>query len=60
MANPPKPDLASAMYPNLSKAARERAAQQARQDAELRERSKRTAAHLDEVIAAIRREREGR
>jgi hypothetical protein len=56
----PRPSLAAAMYPNLSREAKAKAAEQTKAQQELRERSRRTAAHLDEVLESIRREREGR
>jgi len=61
MPNPPsatKPDLASAMYPSLSRDAKAKEAAQAQQDAEMKERSRRTAENLQAVLDSLRRERE--
>jgi hypothetical protein len=49
--------LASALWPHLSQAAKAEEARQAKAQADLRERNKRTAAHLDEVLDALRKER---
>ena len=51
-------DLASLMYPSLSRAAKVEQARQARTQPEQRERSRRTAENLRATIDAIRRERE--
>jgi hypothetical protein len=50
-------DLASLMYPQLSREARQQAAEKQRVQAEQRERSKQTAENLQEVIDSLRRER---
>jgi hypothetical protein len=55
-----RPDLASAMYPHLSRAARAEAARQAQADAELKARLRRTANNLQEVLDSLRKEREQR
>jgi len=55
----PPPDLASAMYPALSREARQRQASEAKAQAEQRGRLKRTAANIQEVIDALHRERGG-
>jgi hypothetical protein len=52
-----KPDLASAMWPHLSREAKAKAAQEAKAQAELKARLKRTAQHLGEVLASLREER---
>jgi len=54
-----KPDLASAMWPHLSRAAKAEGQRQIQWQAELKERSKRTADHLQEVLDSLRKEREG-
>jgi hypothetical protein len=53
-----KPDLASALWPHLSQAARAEQARQAQADAELKARLKRTANNLQEVLDSLRKERE--
>jgi hypothetical protein len=53
-----RPDLASAMYPSLSRRAREREAEQAKASEEQRARLKRTADNLQEALNSLRRERE--
>jgi hypothetical protein len=53
-------DLASVMYPALSREAKARAAEQARQDVELKARLKRTAENLQATIDAVRAEKRGR
>ena len=50
----PKPDLASAMWPHLSREAKAKAAQEAKAQAELRERLKRTSDNLQATIDAVR------
>jgi hypothetical protein len=60
MPNPPsatKPSLASALYPSLSREARQREAAEAKWRAEQKQRNQRTARHLEEAIDALRRER---
>jgi hypothetical protein len=59
MANSPtaKPDLASAMYPSLSREAKAREAAQAKARAEQRAHSKRMADHLRMLTEQLRRER---
>jgi len=52
-----KPDLASAMYPNLSREARQRQASEAKAQAAQQTRLERTAANLQAVIDAWHRER---
>ena len=52
-----KPDLASALYPHLSQAAKAQQAVQARADAERKARLKRTADNLQSVIDSLRKER---
>ena len=49
-----KPDLASALYPHLSQAAKAQQAVQARADAERKARLKRTADNLQEVLDSLR------
>jgi len=53
----PPPDLASAMYPALSREARQRQAWEAKAQAAQQERLERTAANLQSVIDALRREK---
>jgi len=55
--NQKQPDLASAMYPALSREAKAREAQQVRAQAEQKARSKRTADNLQEVLDSLRKER---
>jgi hypothetical protein len=60
MANPPsaaKPDLASALWPHLSQAAKAEQARQAQAQAELKARIKRTADNLQEVLDSLRNEK---
>jgi hypothetical protein len=45
------------MWPSLSQAAKTKQAAQVRQDAEMKERSKRTAENLQAVIDSLRREK---
>jgi hypothetical protein len=52
-----KPDLASAMYPHLSQAARVEQARQAQAQAEQKARLRRTIENLREIIDAVRREK---
>jgi hypothetical protein len=52
-----QPDLASAMYPALSREAKAREAWQARAQAEQKERNKRLAENLQATIDAVRREK---
>jgi hypothetical protein len=52
-----KPDIASAMWPHLSRAAKAEGQRQIQWQAELKERSKRTADNLQEVLDAVRREK---
>jgi len=60
MQKPAQPDLASALYPHLSSSVRQRAASEARAQAEQKERSARTAARLGEIVEQIRREKQER
>ena len=53
----PKPDLASAMWPHLSREATAKAAQEATAQAELRERNRRLADNLQATIDAVRSEK---
>jgi len=53
----PKPDLASAMWPHLSREAKAKAAQEAKAQAELRERNRRLADNLQATIDAVRSEK---
>jgi hypothetical protein len=55
-----KPDLASAMYPSLSREAKAQEAKNERWQAEQRARDKRLADHLQETIDAVRREKQER
>jgi hypothetical protein len=50
--------IADALYPNLSREAKQREAQQERDRAEVRERSKRLAADLRAMHTSMRAERE--
>jgi hypothetical protein len=62
MPNPPsatEPDIASALYPHLSRTAREQAAAEQRAQAEQKARLKRTGDNLQEVLDSLRRERGG-
>jgi hypothetical protein len=52
-----QPDLASAMWPGLSREVRQREAEQAKAREEQKARIKRTAANLQAAIDAVRRER---
>ena len=52
-----KPDLASALYPHLSQAAKVEQARQAQAQAEQKARLKRTADNLQEVLDSLRKER---
>ena len=52
-----KPDLASAMWPHLSRAAKAEGQRQIQWQAELKERSKRTADNLQSVLDSLRTER---
>jgi hypothetical protein len=54
MPKPVQPDLASAMYPALSREAKAKEAAQAKAQAELRERLKRTSDNLQATIDAVR------
>jgi hypothetical protein len=63
MPKPPsaaKPDLASAMYPALSREVKAQQAAQARAREEQKVRSARTAVNLQAAIDALRRERGSR
>jgi hypothetical protein len=51
-------EIADAMYPHLSREAKQREAQQARDRAEVRERSKRIAADLKAMHTSMRADRE--
>jgi hypothetical protein len=53
-----KPDLASAMYPSLSRETRQREAAEAKWWEEHKARNQRTAQRLQEAIDDLRRERE--
>jgi hypothetical protein len=60
MANPPsaaKPDLASALWPSLSREAKMKEAQKARAQAEQKAHNKRMADHLKTLTEQLRRER---
>ena len=60
MANPPsaaKPDLASALWPHLSQAAKAEQARQAQAQAELKARNRRLVDNLQATIDAVRREK---
>jgi hypothetical protein len=50
-------DLASAMWPHLSRAAKAEGQRQIQWQAELKERSKRTADNLQATIDAVRKEK---
>jgi hypothetical protein len=52
-----QPDLASALYPHLSQAAKAEQARQARIQSEQRERNRRLADNLQATIDAVRREK---
>jgi hypothetical protein len=52
-----KPDLASALWPHLSREAKAKETQQAKAQAELRERNKRLADNLQATIDAVRSEK---
>jgi len=52
-----KPDLASAMYPSLSRDAKAQEAKNERWQAEQKARNKRLADHLQATLDAVRRER---
>jgi hypothetical protein len=51
-----QPDLASALYPHLSREAKAQRARQAQAQAEQKMRSQKTAQHLQEAIDDLRRE----
>jgi hypothetical protein len=53
-----KPDLASALYPALSAAARAKAAREVKAREELKTRNRRLADRLQATIDAVRRDRE--
>jgi hypothetical protein len=55
-----RPDLASAMFPSLSRTAKAREAMAMQQRAEQNRRNAQLAADLRELSSKIRREREGR
>ena len=57
MASAAKPDLASALYPHLSRDAKAKAAQEVKVREELKARSKRTVENLQATIDAVRREK---
>jgi hypothetical protein len=57
MASAAKPDLASAMFPALSREAKAKAAQQAKAREEQKVRNKRLADNLQATIDAVRREK---
>jgi hypothetical protein len=50
-------DLASVMYPNLSREAKAKEAQQAKAQAELKARNRRLADNLQATIDAVRRDK---
>jgi hypothetical protein len=50
-------DLASALYPHLSQAAKAEEVRQARAQAEQQDRSRRTAENLDVILQQLRKER---
>jgi hypothetical protein len=52
-----RPDLASALWPHLSRAAKAQEAAQARAQAEQKARIKRTAGNLQEVLDSLQREK---
>jgi hypothetical protein len=52
-----KPDLASAMWPALSRDAKAREAQQARADAARKADIRRLVSNLDELVDGLRKER---
>jgi hypothetical protein len=52
--------VADAMYPALSREARQQALEKQRAQAELKARNKRLADHLQETLDAVRREKAGR
>jgi hypothetical protein len=54
MAKDPRPDLASAMYPSLSKEAKAREAAEAKWEAYQKARNKQIAADLRALAASIR------
>jgi hypothetical protein len=58
MADRKHSDLASVMYPALSREAKAEEQRQARMQSEQRARSKRTVENLQSVLDALRRERE--
>jgi hypothetical protein len=60
MASAAKPDLASAMYPSLSRETKAQEAKNERWQAEQKARNKRLADHLQETIDAVRREKQER
>jgi hypothetical protein len=60
MASAAKPDLASAMYPALSRETRQREASEARAREEQKMRNKRMAQSLRAITEQLRQEREGR
>jgi len=55
-----QPDLASALWPHLSQAAKAEAARQARWQAEQKARNRRMAEHLQAITEQLRREKAGR
>jgi hypothetical protein len=57
MASAAKPDLASALWPSLSRDAKAKAAQEAKAREELKARLQRTKDNLQATIDAVRREK---
>ena len=57
MARDPRPDLASALYPNLSSEAKAREAAQAREKAQREQRKQEMVKDLRELGAALRADR---
>jgi hypothetical protein len=55
-----QPDVASAMWPHLSRAAKAEGQRQIQWQAEQKERSKRMVKNLDVIIEEIRAEKRGR
>jgi hypothetical protein len=55
-----KPDLASALWPHLSREAKAEEVQQAKAQAERKADIRRLVSNLDELVAAVRREKAGR
>ena len=60
MASAAKPDLASAMYPSLSRETKAQEAKNERWQAEQKARNRRLADHLQATLDAVRREKQER